>query len=747
MRIPAILLALAALSLPGIAATPNQPDVAYLLDGVREIAPGNVNSSLCVFGDRAFPVVNGREGEGGTEPLIAAARLGKGRMVISGNTAYLEQDALAAADTPRLVRNIVRWASGEKAAPRIGVYKIDGLAGMLRGLGLDARDIDLGGRAGVDVIMALARVLTDDDLKPLTEYVSGGGGLVTGTVGFKVKERAPGIDLATEFPGNRLIAPAGIVWAQDRLVGTPLNGFFHAEPPPEWSSAAAALAAFEASERRERILSANEVVQIQATLRRAIDDVPFNDTLLLPKLGAALAPFRARAIPSAAIPIEWDDMPWRLVIRYDSARLRHTPPEQVRAHPAAAEFPGSVPAGAPRVTTEVKVETSGGRWGWFGTGLYAAPGELITVRLPAGVVDKGLSIIIGAHADTLWHMDAWRRMPEISNRTPVRSAVTRAANAFGGCIYIAAPEGGQAGDFVATIGGGVPAPRYVDGKTSPAEWRSTIRLRPAPWAEIESSKVILTVPSALVRNLDDPAALMQVWDQTSDLVQELAGLPKERKRPERLLPDMQIGMEAVQHSGYPIMMQLSKAASLVSRDGLLRGRVGTSRYNKGVWGFSHEMGHNAHNPLWIFQGANEPTAQLFTVYVYEKLCHIPVESNFHASKEVRAAEMAEYNFAHPDFEQWKSDDWLALTMYVEMQQAFGWDAYKRVFAEYLKLPESQWPKTDDEKRDQWMVRFSRQVGRNLGPFFQAWGVPTSEAARKSIEDLPVWMPEELRAAR
>jgi len=40
-----------------------------------------------------------------------------------------------------------------------------------------------------------------------------------------------------------------------------------------------------------------------------------------------------------------------------------------------------------------------------------------------------------------------------------------------------------------------------------------------------------------------------------------------------------------------------------------------------------------------------------------------------------------------------------------------------------------------------MVRFSRTVGRNLGPFFQTWGVPTSEEARKAIAGLPQWMPE------
>jgi hypothetical protein len=107
--------------------------------------------------------------------------------------------------------------------------------------------------------------------------------------------------------------------------------------------------------------------------------------------------------------------------------------------------------------------------------------------------------------------------------------------------------------------------------------------------------------------------------------------------------------------------------------------------------------------------------------------------------------MSRYNFAKPDFELWKREQWIGTTTYVQLQQAFGWEAFRSVFAEYRKLPESELPKSDDEKRDQWMVRFSRQVHRNLGPFFQAWGIPTSETARASISDLPVWMPDELLA--
>jgi len=46
--------------------------------------------------------------------------------------------------------------------------------------------------------------------------------------------------------------------------------------------------------------------------------------------------------------------------------------------------------------------------------------------------------------------------------------------------------------------GAVEAPFFVLGQTSLAEWRSKVRNRPAPWAELATGKVILTVPSRVV---------------------------------------------------------------------------------------------------------------------------------------------------------------------------------------------------------------------------------------------------------
>jgi hypothetical protein len=186
------------------------------------------------------------------------------------------------------------------------------------------------------------------------------------------------------------------------------------------------------------------------------------------------------------------------------------------------------------------------------------------------------------------------------------------------------------------------------------------------------------------------------------------------------------------HSGYPIMTWLDAPKLAVNVQDLV---------TKGSWGHFHELGHNHQSGHWTFDGTGEVTENLFSLYVIDRCCHLPGTGHPAVDPATRDKKTREYLAAGAPFDKWKSDPFLALYMYMQLKEAFGWEAYKRVFAEYRAAPDNELPKSDDEKRDQWMVRFSRTVGRNLGPFFQAWGVPTSDAARASIADLPEWMPE------
>ena len=391
-----------------------------------------------------------------------------------------------------------------------------------------------------------------------------------------------------------------------------------------------------------------------------------------------------------------------------------------------------MPKTAPRIASRtVAIDTAVPQW--HSTGLYAAPGELIRVTVPAEAVDKGFSVRIGCHTDSIWHLEKWQRVPEISRREPLKTAQTAAANPFGGLIYIDVPDKITPGTINVTIAGAVEAPRFILGQTSVADWKAKIRNFPAPWAELETKKIILSVPSEKIRALENPDELMTLWDRILDAEADLSTIPHERKRPERIVPDVQISA-GYMHSGYPIMTWMDKS---------VEHSLSTTELAAGSWGHFHELGHNHQQGDWTFDGTTEVTCNLYSLYVMETICGKPPGQG-HEAMEPKAVDkrLRGYLAMTDKFTRWKSDPFLALTMYHQLRTAFGWETYKKVFAEYRALPKSERPHNDDEKRDQWMTRFSRACGKNLGPFFEAWGVPTSEAARKSLADLPDWMPSD-----
>jgi hypothetical protein len=181
---------------------------------------------------------------------------------------------------------------------------------------------------------------------------------------------------------------------------------------------------------------------------------------------------------------------------------------------------------------------------------------------------------------------------------------------------------------------------------------------------------------------------------------------------------------------------MDQPKNFASRDALI----------KGNWGIFHELGHNHQVPDWTFEGTGEVTCNLFSFYVYDKLCGVKPRDYIHGGSGTPVIHLHKKFFATgtPSFERWKAEPFTALCMYAQMQDAFGWEPYQKVFAEYRALRAEARPKSEQDKRDQWMVRMSQAVGKNLGPFFTKWQIPVTDAALKSITHLPAWMPADLR---
>jgi hypothetical protein len=189
-------------------------------------------------------------------------------------------------------------------------------------------------------------------------------------------------------------------------------------------------------------------------------------------------------------------------------------------------------------------------------------------------------------------------------------------------------------------------PHYVHGKTELADWRESVRHLPAPWAELQTDKVILTLPSEVVRDLDDPQELMDFWDVIMDRYMELLGLPPARRRIERFVSDVQISA-GYMHSGYPLMTMLDITRTMVDVE-----RIRGNRHH-GVWGLFHEIGHNHQHSDWTFSGTTEVTVNLFSLYVMDKVCGLPLGGHPSVTESARQRATKRYFAEGSQFEQWR----------------------------------------------------------------------------------------------
>ena len=721
-------------------AAPNDAaDRAALLKDVHSlVVPGGIPGDLVVFGDHAFTLVTGRMGRANL-PVFAAARFGTGRVVLGGHEGFFGDAALKGGDNAVFARNIAAWAAA-RDLPSARVELIGqspALRDALAAAGCSAHV----GRASelpdslkrADLLWIDQATLDGDEARiaSVRDWVSRrNGGLVILGPAWGWQSINSTKDLAKDHSGNQIVMPMGLAFAGGTLNGRRGAGYIADPELLANTGANEALSALEAQSAGTRSLTAADLSQITAVLGEAMGSVPANYGGFAGRV-TALCADRGSAIPTKATPIT-AAMPFaRLKAVLDMQRMRNLPAEQVKAYASAAEFPGSVPADAKRETRTVHIDSRVPMW--HGVGLYAPAGEVIRISLPPEVAGKGFGVRIGEHTDTLWNLDKWERFPEVSITRPLSASITKVASSFGGTIFIEVPERSGAGVVNITIAGAVSAPRYVRGETTREQWLNGIRSAPGPWAELQGRLVALSVPSSAVRDLDDPEALMAYWDEVMENCYSFFSAPK-RGRPERYCVDVQIGA-GYMHSGYPIMTGDDVAKTFCDLT-VLRGSSGIK-----CWGFYHEMGHNFQRPEWTWASFGEVTNNLFSLYGTEKLNRAMVG----AHPAMTAAEMekrVDVVAAAPGAEPYYSKDpWYPLTMFWLMRHEFGWEPFTKLFAEFRDTPNSERPRTELQKHDQFLERFSRLTGRNLTKYLKAWGVDFSRESEEAAASLPEWMPE------
>lgn len=697
-----------------------QDDCSSLRKNLTYVSGEGAPGRLLVFGENSFPVLTGWN-KTHQQVVVAASKYKSGRVISVAHESFLDSSKDS---NLTFLKNCFSWCGAKDFNQSNIVANTSSLVRkQLKNFKVKAGEI--GKVKHVDIWIVNSHKLESmQQVNALIEHVQQGGGLIVSGLGWAWKTyMSQGKSLKTEFLGNQLLNHFGMSFIDGVSKAKQKSEFvfddivpIHLHLNEQWS------------QLKKTVVLKHKL--LTSELEAAIRGLPVGQGLkwmdefchyLEKESGVVGYDFKK--------PMKSSDVLHRLQILLELEQQKNCDPLQVKAHPSHKMFPGSVTKkDAKRIEAEIQFDPS--QQGWVSTGLYAEAGQPLKVKVPPSLVGK-VSCRLGAHSDKLFHLDTWKRMPEISSVTKLKQSETTLCTAYGGLVYLEFKKNLDLPEQSIIFQNVLQAPIFIAGKTSLKQWNESLKFAAAPWGEIGSDKIIVSVPSESLRSLDRPDQLMETWDKILDLCAELAQIPKDRSKPQRMVCDIQISA-GYMHSGYPIMTWMDQKKNLVDRQNLLEGN----------WGFYHELGHNHQKKPWTFEGTGEVTCNLFSLYVFEKLCGIAPQTYKRTSGKIRDLRVKKY-LQKPDFKLWKSNPWLALDMYVMLQKEFGWQPFKNIFSDYEDLPKTEHPKTDQERMDQWMVRFSNEVEMDLSPFFTSWGFSLSEKAVQAVSEYQPWNDDEV----
>ena len=691
-----------------------------LLRNVHVINSGGVPGVVLCVGSNAFPVVGAKCGQS-VQPVAAACFYGSGRVLAVGHPSFYTEESAAKADTAVFIKNGIAWLGQDKLS--VAVYKNAAAAKALGRIeGVSLREIpSLDALSAFPVLAVNPDSLRSNEVERVRDFITAGGGLLASGIGWGWQQVSGGKSLASENLFNRLLGPAGLLINSDYADRTAKDGYQADFPLPAGVNADEAVRLAATGNLSDKAL----LRQINHTLCAAKSVMPPQETDLSRALDALMNSPDASKLPSPDKPLKASDITARLTLIDHQSAWRAKPLDPWPAHPSAATYPGLPPAGTPRGVRTLTVNLDTPRW--HSTGLYATAGDPVTVELPPGAEKLGLKLRIGTTTCDNTSHDEWRRAPKVDLELPLITNNVTVSSPFGGLVYVVVPDKVDVAERTVrvTLRNACRAAWFKQGRDTLTSWRTSIRDCAAPWAELESDKIILTVPSGVIRTLEDPSALLAFWEMISDQDARLTAIPPARRSAERFCADAQL-CAGWMHAGYPIMIPNVTAKELVDLDTLKK---------KGDWGFFHELGHNHQNGDWTFNGTGEVTVNFFTLYNMEHACGIPPRKTRMGEERIQKT-VREWVAKGKTHDDWCRDPFLALETFVRLQQVFGWNAFEKLFAEYRALPKEDRPQNDAEKRDQWASRLSRITGKNIAAVFDAWNIPLTEEARQACAKYP-----------
>lgn len=670
-----------------------------ILQGIEAIHNNSkLPGRIIVYGCNAEPVLTGHNVE---DVIIAAAKLGKGRIVVFSHDFFGMEfgNQEQCFGNKALYDNIKKWLLS-KSDLNCKILNLDeaGKVGSLKEL------------QDYDIVLSVAREeTTSQDF--VREYIKEGGSFFHSATPWGWSMLNPNKDIS-EMPYLDILREAGIMYSLEISykaggdILTAANKAIHSH---------LGQCLVEASDFNAVVNKVGLITQIRdvpclfdAAAKRTLKKhlmCAYDEVTKLASTGKieTSKPFEKRLLDFCLLGFE--------LLKENTFRacgIQH--------------FPGDFSSTPPLSRKELRFYSS--MEDYFFTSCYVPAGSEVTLFVSK--VRNKWSVHVGAHTDVLLD-DHVRRWPKISFKTIISSPGSyNLSSPFGGSVYFLSPKG--ADSFIeASISNIVICPRF-DLLNRSGSWNEC-RNDPGLWADISGKYLTITVPSSSVRHIDDPAITMEKYDNLLESYHDLRGTDVRNERRMWIVTDIHPSA-GYMHSGYPIVTHLD-AGDPNEKVFLLDGLDKKSFQEK--WGIFHEIGHNMQRDEWTFEGTGEVTVNIFTLYGMDTIFQVKPWIHPWLQNYFEAA--VDYLNEGADFEKWKSDPGVALFLYAQLAASFGWATFKKVFRRYLDMDDERLPRTDQDKIDTWFLIFSEETKFNVESLALLWGIPISKNSSNKLKEL------------
>ena len=723
-------------------------DKAQLLKNVASLpmpVPPNYVCATFVSNEMPQIIASAYLGQGSVKyqvTTIASSRLGKGKILVLGSSWYFRNPLLKHSDVKQLLLNALDWAGVNK--PKLQLYSREPhLEEFLKTQNLEVLEHADSILSKTDVLVLTTDISDTGKLKSLEQFITKGGTLIFGSpISDNINRSQPE---AYNLKINQLFEKAGLV--HEPVASFPQANAFKLNTSvfPPYLHINTILQQLEDPNFKLK----PEELEAYENVLRTVASNPY-DSAIINRIWKVLKSDPAPdLVPSPENPISKDNknyLAYSLNLWLVNKRLGSASDPKYIA-PASVNFPGKVPSTAKRVSRRISIKPGLAKASlsaneqvylrWHSTGLYVPAGEVVTIRLNKGETTRHLQAQIGVHNDKLDHMDVLHREADDLTRIFELSAKeTNVYSPYGGILMIKIPDTSSLSKLNVDVRGAVDYPYFKAGSTSVAQWKKRIRNYSAPWAELASDKIVLTVPAYRIRQLVDPDKVLKFWDAVVDVQDSLSHFSN-RTYPERIITDQQVAYGYMFTGGYKIVIPDDESTPNMLNQGFM--------WKNGSWGHFHELGHRHQFDGLDFRGLGEVSVNLFTMYTFDRLLKKGLYNHSDIpDRQTVIGKIKSYMNDPNKGTAFTTDPFMALSMYIELIEGFGWGPIEKVYQQFRNIPRNEYPLTDQAKRDLWFVSICEATKKDLGVFFEKWNLPASKEARAKVGFYESWLPDELR---